>query len=312
MKTSPKKLLLSLICSSWLFIQPAWAHEDFIASAGYEELVLHGDQADINWEQYYQSDYFADAADSAFKADGQMEAAARALLLFNAIEGPIQHARYYVSAHVQRPESGQEPHTYVEIIRYNLGEMRYEEVMKNIESAQRPDKSEFTPGPHLAWRLILGPVQGNQSDAFRISRKELPTAQIQRQYCFDVRCLSLEDPPIQGQSWQAMEAPDFAEPVYTEPQTATMGPVEALDQLYYAAIGRHGPAEINEAASIQQPELKWVISQNLDGQEAYVQGTLLQANVMDDAIQNSWTRLMALPQQEPIWEQRVDYRPGRS
>lgn len=306
---------LSLLCSSFMLLHPAIANDAFILNQGYEELSIDGD---INWEEYYQSDYFptTEANASALHPDGQMEAAARAMLLFNAIEGPIPHSRFYVSAHHHMPETataGQAPQTYVEILRYNLGEMRYDEAAKNADAAHSPDKSEFAPGPHIAWRLILQPVQGNQSDAVRISRKEMPLGQVRYQHCFDVRCLSLEDPPIKRQSWEDFAAPEFPEPAYTEPNaTGAMGPVAAVDQLYYATIAQHGPAEINEAASMEQPEMKWVISQNLAGQEPYVQGTLLQANVMDDAIQNIWTRFMAFPEQEPVWEQRIDYRPGRN
>lgn len=152
--------------------------------------------------------------------------------------------------------------------------------------------------PALSWQLLLTPDLTVQD----IQRTELPYNQAQQQACFGNPCLisTLEN---QG-SWQAL-SPVNAEHINAAPQ-------QLLNALFAEATAPFGEAELNEAASLAEPEWQWLIKKAPETGALGLQGTLLQANQMDDAIQHSWTRVQTPPQQEPRWERRIDYRPGRS
>lgn len=77
------------------------------------------------------------------------------------------------------------------------------------------------------------------------------------------------------------------------------------------ATGGSGQVEFSESASIKQPEMVFLVSKNIEGQDSSISGLLHQRGLMDDAISELWTLLRMIPETEPEWHQKAVYRTGR-
>lgn len=288
--------------------------DGFTGAAGYQPLDAGPGASGIDWERVYTQARFPDSGQSALLPDADMGAVARAMLVFDAVEGPIPHPRYHVTYHLRQVSDACDtiPTAYVQITRYNLGTTRYEEATRYVDKAFWPPSETFGPGPHVSWRLALGTVQGRYADIRQASRRRVDDGEAAAADCLGQPCLALEDAPGPSGNWQPAPLANVPAPVYREPGTDwAPGPVRMAELLYTQATGSHENIEASEATSFEQPDMTLVISRDVQGQDSNTQGLLRWQGLMDDDIAQIWQRIRAMPQGTPRAEQLHVQWPNR-
>lgn len=259
--------------------------DQFVTQAGYGPL----DPEQLSSEAYYNSGYFSQTAQTAsvFLPDANLDAVTRALLLFEHHEKELPHARYVVQFstehHTEVPELQQ---SYVEVTRYNLGPARRADLLQYLPADQVAPISDFGQGPHVSWRLAMGPLMGMQADIRAASRKEIDQGTAQKAMCFDQPCLSLASAmPPEGKE-RVLAAPSLPAPTYkAQSEMGTSHVARVAQELFAILI----PEQADPMPMLpDQPQFQAVLSMNVDGQEANTLGLVHQTMVMDDAIGQIW------------------------
>lgn len=282
----------------------------FIEAPGFTEQDI---TQSCNNEAFYTQQRFPQQGQSVFNPDADLDALTKAVLLIDCAEGSLPHARYLIRYHlVQVPQVDDAQRDYIEVLRFNLGPQRYQDVIQYVDQEFWPPESIFGVGPNLAWRFVFGPVQGNRAHIERASRTELSPAAAAGQNCLGTPCLSVTSPPGPSGAWRAFSPPALDAAVYHEPDDAGLpGPARMTQMLLLNATGGSGQAKFSESASIKQPEMVFLVSKNIEGQDSSISGLLHQRGLMDDAISELWTLLRMIPETEPEWHQKAVYRTGR-
>lgn len=272
---------------------------------GYQSLNVGPGSEHIDWDAVYTRERFPESGQSALLPDESMGAVARAMLVFDAVEGVIPHPRYHITYHLKQVWDDCDiiPRAYVQVTRYNLGGARYQEVTQHVDQNQRPPKDIFGPGPHISWRLAMGMVQGKYADIFQASRRVLDDASAAAADCLGLPCLAPEDAKGPQGDWQSVQPSGLPAPVYREPGYKwTPGPVRMAEMLYTQATGSYQYIEASESTSFERPDMTLIISRDVDGQDGHTHGLLQWQGLMDDEISQTWLRVRATPQTEPQWE----------
>ncbi|AEC18722.1 hypothetical protein PT7_0182 [Pusillimonas sp. T7-7] len=282
----------------------------FIGAPGFAEVDITQSCGD---EAFYTRERFPKSGQTAFRPDAGLDALTKAVLLVDCAEAPLPHARYLIRYHLDRvPQAGQGQREYVEVLRFNLGPQRYQDVIRHVEREFWPPESIFGIGPNLAWRFVFGPVQGNRAHVERASRAELNQTDAAKQDCLGMPCLSAASPTDPSDVWRAFTPSTLSAAVYREPNDADLpGPARVAQMLFLSATGGSGQAEPSESASIGQPEMVFRISKNVSGQDSGITGLLHQQGLMDDAVSELWTLLRLSPGSGPEWHRKVVHRAGR-
>lgn len=286
----------------------------FTGAAGYRPLDAGPGASGIDWDRVYTQARFPDSGQSALLPDADMGAVARAMLVFEAVEGPILHPRYHVTYHLRQVSDDCDtiPTAYVQVTRYNLGTTRYEEATRYVDKAYWPPRETFGPGPHVSWRLALGPVQGRYADIRQASRRVVDDAAAAAADCLGQPCLALEDAVAPGSNWQPTPLANVPAPVYREPDYDwAPGPVRLAELLYTQATGSHENIEASEGTSFEHPDMTLVISRDVQGQDSNTRGLLKWQGLMDDDLAQIWQRIRAMPQGGPRAEQLLVQWPNR-
>ncbi|HLQ86386.1 MAG TPA: hypothetical protein VK110_09575, partial [Salinisphaeraceae bacterium] len=253
--------------------------------------------------------------ESALNPDSDLGSIARAMLLFDHLEGIISHPRYRITYHLKHRSDDCDiiPRAYIEITRFNLGQARYEEVIKYVDKQHRPPRAIFEPGPHVSLRFAIGPIQGMYADVKQASRRTLSDAEAQAADCLGQPCLALQDARGPSGDWEAIaalptQAADYREPAYDW----APGPARVAEALFIQANDGSAlnPREVSEATSFEHPDMTMVISRNVQGQDNNIHGLLHWQGFMDDAISGLWLRMTALPGSEPQWQKHLVYARG--
>ncbi len=282
----------------------------FIGAAGFTEVDITQSCGD---EAFYTQQRFPQPSQTAFRPDADLDALTKAVLLIDCAEGPLPHARYLIRYHLAHAlQAGQAQREYVEVLRFNLGLQRYQDVIRYVDREFWPPESIFGMGPNLAWRFVFGPVQGNRAHVERASRAELNQTDAAKQDCLGESCLSASSPTDPSDAWRAFTPPALSAAVFREPNDADLpGPARVAQMLFLSATGGSGQAEPSESASIGQPEMAFRISKNVSGQDSGVTGLLHQQALMDDAVSELWTSLRMTSGSEPEWRRKIVHRAGR-
>lgn len=259
--------------------------DQFVTQGEYQPL----DPEQLSSEAYYDSAYFSEAAQAAsvFLPDANLDAVTRALLLFEYHEKELPHARYVVQFstehHTEVPELQQ---SYVEVTRYNLGPARRADLLQYAPADQVAPASEFGLGPHVSWRMVMGPLMGMQADIRAASRKEIDQSTAQKAMCFDQPCLSLESAMAPEGKERVLAAPSLPAPTYKAQSDLGIPHVARVAQELFAILipEQADPLPMHP----DQPQFQAVLSMNVDGQEANTLGLVHQSMVMDDAIAQVW------------------------
>ncbi len=283
---------------------------DFIGAPRFAETDLAQSCSD---DAFYTRQRFPQSGQTVFKPDANLDAPTKAVLLVDCAEGNLPHARYLISYHLARvPHADDIQREYVEVKRFNLGPQHYQEVIRHVDREFWPPESIFGLGPSLAWRFVFGPVQGNRAHVERASRAEIYQADAEKEDCLDVPCLSVSSRDDASNAWHAFTPPTLAAPAYREPDDMGLpGPARVAQMLFLNATAGSGQAEFSESASIRQPEMVFLVSKNISGQDRNISGLLHQRALMDDAVAEIWTRLRLMPETPPEWRQQTMPRAGR-
>lgn len=288
--------------------------DTFTSAPGFAPVDLGADSRAVDWDRYYAVERFPGAGQSAFAPDGELGAITRAILLFDAVEGAIQHPRYCITYHVRHAADDCDiiASAYVEITRYSLGPARYADVIQHVDKAYWPPKAIFGTQPHVSWRLAVGHVQGLYTDIKQASRRVVGDGEAAAASCLGQPCLALQGATGPAGNWQRVPIPAPAE-VYREPGYAwAPGPARMADLLFTQATGSYEDIEASEAASFERPDMILVIARDVQGQDGAMQGLLRWRGLMDAAVSELWQRVNAVPEGAPQRQQLSVSRRGGS
>lgn len=306
-------VFLSLLLVSALAHGSTDPAADFTGSDGYRVSDL---QAACSDEDFYSNERFPASGQSAFTPDAGLDPATRAVLLFDCAEGSLPHARYRIRHHLA--PSGQTHGdwvSYIEITRFNLGEARYQEVIRYVDPEQRPPREVFGTGPHVSWRMVLEPVQGGRTHVTRAGYRTLAPDEAHASDCLGSPCLALDASTRPAGNWRESAPPALPAATYNEPGDKQLPGPARITQELFELIRTMPPStelEFNEGASPEQPENTLVLAIDLDGQEGHRYGLMLERNLMDDAIDSLWSERRQVAGGPPRWQQLPVYRRGRN
>jgi hypothetical protein len=242
---------------------------------------------------------------------------AKALLMVEAVEGALPHARYrlrygIVELH-EPPGAAPVPVSLVQVDRFNLGPVIHAETAAAHGVASTAPKESFGVGPDVSWRLALRPLRGTTALPVRVARAEIAKPQAEEMDCLGVPCRSAGGIGGfgAGLDWQAAEAPpiDFTAHYQTlrdgVPSPAAV--VELLEVMAGAAAMDAGGIrwsgyEPREGVAPGEPFVEVTVQTGL-GQDAMIEGALRDDNLMDHLARTAWYRLFAVatgPDQPPL------------
>jgi len=260
---------------------------------------------------WYDASRFPNMGASAFRPDAGIDPVTKSILLLESREAPLPHSRYRVTYRLATasPDYPEVRYAYVEVTRFNLGPAVRKDVIEAYGAENAAPEEVFGVGPHVSWRFVTGEVMGMHASVIRASRKELSAEQARAADCLGVACLSLDIPQGPDGKWQTLSPPDFEPPVYREEDNGMVGPAGVADELFSRAT-RHGE-EPREDAFADKPQMIFVISMNIAGQDQTALGLLHQPWLMDDAISDIWTQRLQAGPDAIEWRELTVHRPGR-
>src|SRR5690554_7585859 len=143
-------------------------------AAGFIEV----DPATLEGSIYYDPARFPDLGASVFHLDADLPAPVRAVLLVDAAEPHLHHARYRVRYDLVPPAAeGDEPMAHVEVVRFNFGPAIRADLAALDPALPLAPVEAFGTGPHVAFRFTMTPVQGMQASVVHVQRRELDGAE---------------------------------------------------------------------------------------------------------------------------------------
>lgn len=285
----------------------------FINADGYTEMDMSS-FANGAWYSPARFPQSGSGQSGVFRPDHALDPVTRMVLFVNGLEKPLPHLRYRITYRlVAAPDDYADvQHAYVEITRFNLGPKLQRE-LEQVANGQYPvaPADVFGIGPHVSWRFVTTAVQGMAASVVRASRREISDGAAQAADCLGVSCLSLSDPmgPAQG-DWRELQPPQLEAPVYSDSDGFMPGPAR-IGQALFAFATRHGeePAYGNFT---DKPQMVFVISKDIEGQDRTINGLLHEPYLMDDAISDIWTRRLQATPDAIQWRTLAVPRPGRS
>lgn len=275
------------------------------------DAFMEMDAASLTGEGWYDPARFPQMGASAFQPDAMMDPVTRSILLVENMEGQLPHTRYRVTYRlaVASPDYPDVQYGYVEVTRFNMGPAIRQDVVASYGAANAAPEEIFGIGPHVTWRFITGEVMGMRASVLRASRKTLGKSEAKTADCLGVPCLSRDVPQGPDGQWQALSPPDPELPVYRETDGAMPGPAGIADALFsHATRNGEEPAYGPFPGS---PQMVFVISMNIVGQEQTALGLLHQPLLMDDAVSDIWTQRLQVGSDMIEWRELMVYRPGR-
>lgn len=285
---------------------------DHVRIKGFAEV---DDTASLFDDAWYASLDGGKASGSVFLPGADLDPVGLSVRMLEHREAALPHVRYRVTyrAEFVTPAGDQiEPRAYIEVLRFNLGPARRAELVAELEGVPIAAEEVFGVGPHVAWRFVVGAVQGRNAHVFRASRKELTEAEARLRACFEQTCLSLDD--VQGADetgWQTIAAPELGERanVPADADGARRSPGAIASEMFAEAMG-DGYGEPVEGLQPGEVPVTLVISRDVGGQDSHTSAVLHQTHLMDDALAELWTRRLQFDETVQ-WEHYPVYRPGR-
>ena len=266
-----------------------------------------------------------ESACSACPADRGLQMLTWPLLRIDAAEGYLPSARYlakvwYVPIRAKDSEE-QMMLTLVEVSRFNHGARISAELRRDYgDDARGPLKTDAAP--HVQWRfgVMQVPQTNGFTDVLSPSRRVLGPRQAARSQCLGSGCLALAYdgngepvPPLPGGAWQAMNStanvfattPLFARHRKQQAGEDSPGPlldIDAISEALQQAGSVVVDGESRDMAS-DRPDVILQIDYLLDGQDAMTAGMVCWMDAADDAIKDSCTRIRAVADGVPEWDQ---------
>ena len=249
---------------------------------------------------------------SIFGSDAKINGATKALMLLQSQEPALPHVRYRITYRRDNaPDFGGYANAYVEVTRFNLGPVRRTDVVESTPAGVPVAPAEyFGIGPSVSWRFVMGSIQGQLADVVKASRRVLSSADAKAMDCLGTPCMSLRTVVGPTSDWKPMKTPTVAPSTFVA-QAHGVATAAWISELLYKQ-GSAGQDQI-EALSMHasQPQLTFVISMAVDGQDQSADGLLHQQLLMDDAVSGMWTERRDAGPDSVQWRQKIDYHPGR-
>ena len=283
-------------------------YEAFVGVDGFTK--VEPSRLEQGW--YTHSRFPSPAPTTIEPADAGVNAATKALMLLESQEGPLPHVRYRITYRLDNaPDFAGYANAYVEVTRFNLGPTIRADVVDSTPGGVPVAPAEaFGVGPSVSWRFVMGWHQSRVADVVYASRRILTPAQTKGMDCLGAPCMALESPNGPAGEWQHAATPSEKPAAYVV-QTHGISTAARVSELLY----RHASAGQDriEALSMHaaKPQLTFVISMNIEGQDDSADGLLHQQLLLDDAISDIWTRRRDAGRDTIQWRQHLEYHPGR-
>lgn len=247
-----------------------------------------------------------------FGSDARINAATRALMLLESREPPLPHVRYRITYRLDNaPDFDGYANAYVEVTRFNLGPVRRADVVEAAPAGVPVAPAEhFGTGPSVSWRFVMGSIQGRLADVIRASRRALSVAEARAMDCLGTPCMTWVSPPGPAGEWRQIEAPAVEPAAYVAQADGIATAARISELLYRQASGGQETIE-PLAMHAAEPQLTFVISMDVDGQDHAADGLLHQQWLFDDAISSIWTQRRDAGPGAVQWRQHLQYHPGR-
>ena len=275
---------------------------EFVSGPGYEPL-----DTGIGGELVAE---LAGEDQAAFREAQRLAPPVQAILLLEAQDGVLPHARYRLRYGAERMPNppGADPVTvsFIQIDRFNLGPARHAEIARGAGDAAVPPASRFGDGPHVSWRIVSAPIQRVVANLNAVSRAEFADDEAAGARCLDIDCLSLDSAAAAvPHDWQADEEIAFAvERVFETVRDGAHSPAAVMEMLFAqswlldGASGDWRGAEPREGVEFAQPFLDVVIESGL-AQEIATEGVLRDGHLMDDELAALWWHVASIGSGDP-------------
>ncbi len=247
------------------------------------------------------------------RPDSGLNAATKALMVLESQEPPLPHVRYRITYRLDNaPDFGGYTNAYVEVTRFNLGPTRRADAVESTpEGVPVAPPDYFGIGPSVSWRFVMGWHQSSAADVVRASRKVLSPAQAEAMDCLGAPCMDMKSPSGPDGQWRATTPPDAKVATYVAINDGSSTAARVSDLLY-----RHASAGQDRIEALPMhdatPQLTFVISMHVEGQDDAVDGLLHQQLLQDDAVSDIWTRRREAGVDTVEWRQHLEYYPGRN
>lgn len=266
-----------------------------------------------------------DSACNACPDDRGLQMLTWPLLRIDAAEGYLPSARYLAKVWYVPIRAGDSEEemtlTLVEVSRFNHGARISAELRRDYgDDARGPLKTDASP--HVQWRfgVMQVPQTNGFTDVLSPSRRVLGQGKAARSECLGSKCLALAYdgdgdplPPLPGGAWHGMGS--AADAIATtslfsrhrKRQAGADGPgplldidaiSEALQQAGSLIVGGEG-----RGVASDRPDAIMQIDYLLDGQDDVTTGIVCWLDAADDAIKDSCTRIRAVGDGTPEWDQ---------
>lgn len=281
---------------------------DFVARDGFTTI----DPQSFRTDDWYSKERFPNARrDSIYRPGHNISSVVHAILAVEKEDQPLRSVRYRIT--IRRiAASADYPGVYtdlIEISRFNLGPVRRAQTIKDNPGVPVGPTSEFGIGPNVTWRFAMEPIQGVRSAVDLAARHVMSDQEAAAAQCFGVPCLGLDPVSGPGGDWKSLPP---AKP-YQVPFKASDGTNATPAKVANALMRRAAPdglrAELGDKVPVQ---MTIVISKNVLGQDAGIDGLLHEGHVRDDAISDIWLQRRQAGPGAIDWRRKVEYWPGRN
>lgn len=301
----PVALAALIVCS------PCLTHADSADDAAASFVKAKG------FEVFTDTAVLADILDMALidtgraRKDADVTAVEKALLLLEANERFVPRARY--AARIGIEFHGEIPVSFVEVERYNLGPLIWQDNVEAYGKENTAPVEEFGEGPHVVWRIATQPNTKAAAILLAASRREIADEEAARRDCAARSCLSL-DPIELMTEWSQAPAFDIAMPALAygnqvaagedddDPSTADFEGQQSTALIALQLSTAAGLASVNETGVMwtaepsqgfgpDKPFAEFAIDRNL-GQDLGSEG-ILRIAPMDGDPGERWVRIAA-------------------
>jgi hypothetical protein len=247
---------------------------------------------------------------SIFPAGNELNPLTKAVLILENEEGVADHARYRIRYGLEQrsgppgsPGAQPVPFSFVQVDRFNLGEVFREAIAESFGEARTPPPEAFGAGEHVSYRFEFRPIQGRVADLVAASRQVIPNGEAQSMECLTLMCLHLGSVGEGSMTWHddTGRGTGFDRP-YADSRNGVYTPATMMDVLTLEigvsriSDGRLSWTGFEESESVRpgEPFMETVMDVNL-AQDYGIEAVLRWGNLMDDSVAAIWNRAITFP-----------------